>query len=124
MYLTIYVPSMDDLAHLHDYAPCSRNHKCVKRVFLNFVFSSTAVSTPSQSAPRGSEAVSEWDNNAHGIPLPSGDYRSVSTARPPPISGHLGENTVPTFGDENGDSLSTSAPGSGVHARRKTQLEI
>jgi hypothetical protein len=56
--------------------------------------------------------------------LLSGDYRSVSTARPPPISGHLGENTVPTFGDENGDFLSTSAPGSGVHARRKTQLEI
>jgi|TARA_B100000768_G_C10903109_1_gene218505 hypothetical protein len=39
--------------------------------------------------------------------------------------GPLGENTVPTFGDENGDFLSTSAPGcSGVHARRKTQLEI
>jgi hypothetical protein len=56
--------------------------------------------------------------------LPSGDYRYVSTARPPPISGHLGENTVPTFGDENGDFLSTSAPGFGVHARRKTQLEI
>jgi hypothetical protein len=31
---------------------------------------------------------------------------------------------VPTFGDKNGDLLSTSAPGSGVHARRKTQLEI
>ena len=34
MYLTIYVPSMDDLAHLHDYAPYSRIHKCVKRVFF------------------------------------------------------------------------------------------
>ena len=55
---------------------------------------------------------------------PSDDYCYVSTARPPPISGHLGENTVPTFGDKNGDLLSTSAPGSGVHARRKTQLEI
>ena len=63
----------------------------VKRVFLNFVFSRTAVSTPSQSAQRGSEAVSEWENNAYGTSLPSGDYRSVSvsTARPPPISGHL-----------------------------------
>ena len=25
---------MDDLAHLHDYAPYSRIHKCIKRVFL------------------------------------------------------------------------------------------
>ena len=42
--------TMDDLAHLHDYAPYSRIHKCIINAsFLNFVFSSTAVSTPSQS---------------------------------------------------------------------------
>jgi transposase len=91
---------------------------------LNFVFSRTGSSTPSQSAPRGSGAVSDRDNHAHAMSSPSGDYRAISTPRQPPISGHLGENSVPTFEHENADFVPTPTPGSGSRARRRTRLEI
>ena len=41
---------------------------------LNFAFSRTARSTPSQSAQRGSGALSDQDNHAHAMSSPSGDY--------------------------------------------------
>ena len=91
---------------------------------LNFVFSRTVRSTPSQSAPRGSGAVSDRDNHAHAMSSPSDDYRAISTPRPPPISGHLGENTVPTFEEENDDLLFTPSPGSGGRAHRRRRAEI
>ena len=55
---------------------------------------------------------------------PSGGYRAISTARPPPTLSHVGENSVPTFGHENVDLLPTPTPGSGGRARRRTRLEI
>ncbi|ACO68268.1 hypothetical protein MICPUN_65029 [Micromonas commoda] len=55
---------------------------------------------------------------------PSGDYRAISTPRPPPISGHLDENTVPTFERRNANLLFTPSPGSGGRARRRTRREI
>jgi transposase len=55
---------------------------------------------------------------------PSGDFRAISTPRPPPISGHLGENEVPTFEQQNGDLLFTPSPGSGGRARRRTRVQI
>ena len=53
--------TMDDLAYyLHVYTRHTVAFiNVLNASFLNFVFSSTAVSTPSQSALRGSEAVSE-----------------------------------------------------------------
>ena len=91
---------------------------------LNFVFSRTASSTPSQSAPRGSRAVSDRERQVHAMSSPSGGYRAISTARPPPTLSHVGENSVPTFGHENGDLLPTPTQGSGGRARRRTRLEI
>ncbi len=76
------------------------------------------------SAPRGSGSVSDRDNHAHAMSSLSGDYRATSTPRPPPISGHLDENTVPTYEQENEDLLFTPSPDSGGRAQRRTRAEI
>ena len=112
---------------LHQYSEIVKKKeslRCTCIPSLKIVFSRTAVSTPSQSSLRGSGAVFDRGNNAHAMSLPSGDYQAISTARPPPISGHLGDNTVPTFGQENEDFLFTRMPGSGGRARRRTRLEL